>query len=252
MSGPTFADPSALALAALALLLGGVLKGATGAGSPVVAVPILSLLYGVPFAVTIFVLPNLLTNLWQSWKYGRHMVRPRFAAAFAISGGVGAGVGSVMLAALPAQALMLGVGAVVLLYIGFRLAKPSWQLSRFWGDRLVLPMGLLGGVMQGAGGISAPISVTFLNALRLERAVFIATISAFFAMMSLVQIPALWSLGLLGPERLGQSLIAVMLLFAGMPMGEALAKRLSAQTFDRMMLALLTVISLRLIWTAVT
>ena len=66
---PSLSDPSPLALAALALFLGGVLKGATGAGSPIVAVPILSLLYSVPFAVSVFVLPNLLSNLFQSWKY---------------------------------------------------------------------------------------------------------------------------------------------------------------------------------------
>ena len=74
---PTLADPSALALAGLALLLGGVLKGATGAGGPIVAIPILSLLYSVPFAVTVFVLPNLLTNLWQLWQYRQYITAMR-------------------------------------------------------------------------------------------------------------------------------------------------------------------------------
>ena len=247
---PSLDDPGALALAALAMFLGGVLKGATGAGSPVVAVPILSLLYSVPFAVTLFVLPNLLSNLWQGWKYRVHTPRPGFVWSFALAGGVGAGVGSVMLANLPAAVLMAGVAVVVLLYITFRLARPGWRLSPAWGDRLVLPMGALGGIMQGAGGISAPVSVTFLNALRLERPVFIATISVFFAVMSLVQIPTLWSLGLLGPERLLQSLVAFGVLFAGMPVGEWLARRITPATFDRLMLALLAVIALRLLWTA--
>lgn len=245
-------DPVSLALAAFAVFLGGILKGATGAGSPVVAVPILSLLYSVPFAVAIFVLPNLMSNLWQGWQYRAHATRPWFIAGFALAGGLGAGIGSVMLARLPAEALMLGVALVVLLYIAFRLARPNWQLSRLWGDRLVLPMGVLGGIMQGAGGISAPVSVTFLNALRLDRAVFITTISVFFAMMSVVQIPALWALGLLGPERLFQGLLAFGLLFAGMPVGERLARHMSASAFDRVMLALLAVISLRLVWVSLT
>ena len=106
--------------------------------------------------------------------------------------------------------------------------------------------------MQGAGGISAPVSVTFLNAMRLDRPVFIVTISAFFAVMAAIQFPALWSLGLLDDTRLLQSLIAAGLLFAGMPVGERLARRLSARAFDRAMLVLLAAIALRLIWVAAT
>ena len=128
--GPSFADPSALALAGLALLLGGILKGATGAGSPIVAIPILSQLYGVPFAVTVFVIPNVLTNLWQLWQYKRHIKGTRFAVIMAVSGGFGAGLGSVMLVYLPAESLMLSVGVVVLLYVGFRLARPVWRLPQ--------------------------------------------------------------------------------------------------------------------------
>ena len=50
-------EPISLAIAVLALLLGGVLKGAIGAGAPVVAVPIISMLYGVPTAVCVLLLP---------------------------------------------------------------------------------------------------------------------------------------------------------------------------------------------------
>jgi uncharacterized membrane protein YfcA len=81
--------------------------------------------------------------------------------------------------------------------------------------------------------------------------VFIATISLFFAVMSIAQIPTLWSLGLLDPERIMQGFAAFLVLFLGMPVGERLASRVSAKTFDRAMLALLAVISLRLIWEAI-
>ena len=60
-------DPLAIALAALAFACGGILKGAIGAGAPVIAVPILALLYDVPLAVALFTLPNLLSNSWQGW-----------------------------------------------------------------------------------------------------------------------------------------------------------------------------------------
>lgn len=104
--------------------------------------------------------------------------------------------------------------------------------------------------MQGAGGLSAPVSVTFLNAMKLERSEFIATIAVFFLTMSFVQIPALAALGILTPERAAMSLLATIPLFGAMPIGAWLARRISRETFDRVILALLAVIALRLLYAA--
>lgn len=240
-------EPAGLALAAAAFLLGGILKGAVGAGSPVIAVPILSMLYGVPFAVSVFVLPNLFSNLWQGWSYRRHVVSPKFAAMFAGAGGIGAGAGSVLLARLPADMLMRIVALVVLGYVVFRLTRPTWKLANELAFRWVIPAGLLGGILQGAGGISAPVSITFLNALKMERAAFIATISVFFLTMSLVQIPTLIGLGVLTRERLLIGLLAMAPLLIGMPIGEWLARRVPAAIFDKIVLALLVVVAAKLI-----
>lgn len=239
-----------IAFAAAAVALGGLLKGATGAGAPVVGVPILAMLFDVPTAVAIFVIPNLFSNIWQGWQYRASQVSRRFTWGFALAGGAGAGLGSVMLATLPQQALMGGLAAVVLMYIGFRLLRPDWKLASGAADRLVMPVGFVGGVMQGAGGISAPVSVTFLNAIRLDRAAFIATISVFFMIMSVVQIPLLASFGILTPHRAALSLAAMVPLFLAMPVGARLTRHVSKATFDRMILVLLTVIALKLVWDA--
>ncbi len=240
-----------LIVAILALAAGGVLKGAIGAGSPVIAVPILALTHDVPFAVAIFTLPNLLSNLWQGWAYHGSGISPRFTWTFALAGAAGAFLGSLLLAWLPGESLMAGVALVVFVYIAVRLARPHWVLSRAAAGRFAAVAGLVGGVMQGAGGISAPVSVTFLNAMKLERAAFIATISVFFAAMSVVQIPTLWGLGILTPERLVLSLLAAIPLFAAIPVGAWLARHVSREKFDRIILGLLAVIALRLLWAAV-
>ena len=241
-------DPYGVALAAFAFLLGGIMKGAVGAGSPVIAVPILSMLYGVPFAVSVFVLPNLVSNLWQGWQYRDFLMSPKFAAVFALSGAAGAGVGSVLLSALPADLLMRIVAFIVLGYVVFRLMRPNWRLSGELANRLVAPAGFIGGILQGAGGISAPVSVTFLNALKMERAAFIATISIFFVAMSAVQIPTLISLGILTQDRLLFSVFALIPLLGGMPIGAWIARHVDAAVFDKVVLALLLVVALKLIF----
>lgn len=241
-----------LVLAIFGLALGGFLKGATGAGAPVVGVPILALAFGVPKAVAIFAVINLMSNAWQAWTYRDGWGNKRFVARFALGGALGAVLGTVLLASLSTAALMGGLSGVVFFYVGLRLARPDWHISRERGERWSAGAGLLGGLMQGAGGISAPISVTFLNAMRMDRYEFIATISAFFFVMSLLQIPTQIVVGVLDWERAGLALLAAIPLFGAMPLGERAAKRVSRATFDRVVLGLLTVVALRLAYQALT
>lgn len=236
----------------LALLFGGILKGATGAGAPIIAVPVMAILVNVPFAIAILSMPNLVSNVWQGWQHRKHHLDRRFTATFALAGALGAGVGTFMLANLPHEALLIFVALAVFAYIGFRLAKPHWVLSFAAAKKLALPVGAVAGILQGAAGVSAPVSITFLNALRTERVAFVATISAFFAAMAVVQIPLLTHYGFLTWERFFWSCGALVPLLAGMPIGAALARRLSKDVFDRVILILLAIVALRLLFEAVT
>jgi len=235
----------------LALALGGILKGATGAGAPIIAVPVMAILFDVPFAIAILSVPSLVSNFWQGWQYRKHHLDRRFTATFALAGAFGAGIGTFMLANLPHEALLIFVALSVFAYIGFRLAKPHWVLSFAAAQKLALPIGTVAGVMQGAAGVSAPVSITFLNALRTERAAFVATISTFFAAMAVVQIPLLTHYGFLNCERFFWSCAALVPLVAGMPIGAALARRVSKDVFDRVILVLLALVALRLLSEAV-
>jgi uncharacterized protein len=240
-----------LILVLIAFGLGGILKGATGAGAPIIAVPVMTLFFGAPFAVAVFSIPNLVTNIWQGWHFRQHRLPGPLMLHFALAGALGAGLGSLMLAWLPTEALTLTVALSVLAYVAFRALRPGWRLSLARAETLAAPMGVLGGILQGAAGLSAPVSLSFLNAIKLERPQFIVTISVFFFAMAVVQVPMLAGLGILTGERFLLSCLALIPLVAAMPLGAWLARCLSAQTFDRVILALLTVLSLRLIWQTV-
>lgn len=239
-----------LILAALALLLGGVLKGATGAGAPIIAVPVIALFFDVQTAVVTLLVPNLLSNVIQGWRYRAHLPQGHLPWSFAGAGLAGALLGSVMLAKAAPRLLLLMVAAVVFLYIAFRLARPGWRLAMRRAEQIVLPVGVVAGMLQGATGVSAPVSITFLNAIGLPRASFAAAISLFFATMTLVQIPALAHFGFVTWTSMAFSFGALLLILAAMPLGEALARRLPVQFFDRMILGILALVALRIVLTA--
>lgn len=236
--------------AVTAILVGGFLKGVTGAGTPVVGVPILTALFSIQFAVAVFSVLNLVSNLWHAYAYRGYRHSRSFVFRFAMAGAAGAVVGSVFLAWLPTEILLASLSLIVFAYVLLRIMRSDWQLSRDLGDRFVLLAGLSGGLMQGAGGISAPVSVTFLNALRLSRKEFIATISVFFCAMSITQIPSLVALGVLTQDRFLFSCLAIPPLFLAIWCGEAASKYLSKEWFDRAIILLLIVIAIRLLWTA--
>ena len=251
MPGPpsmTGLDIESMLLIAIAFAIGGLLKGATGAGAPLVAVPVLALIFDVQTAVALFVVPNIATNGIQLIQYRKFDKKRKFSWAFAIAGLIGAGLGTALLAMLSSDTLMLTVGLVVLIYISFRLAHPQWKLDMTWANRLAVPMGTLGGVLQGAAGISAPISIPFLNAIRLDRPQFIATISLFFFLFCFSQLPLQILYGIMNWERFIQSCSAVLPLIAFMPAGAMIGKRLSPVVFDRVMIGLLALLSARMFW----
>ena len=231
----------------LAFAFGGILKGATGVGAPILAVPVVAVFFDIPFAVTIFSLPNLLPNIWQAWAYRDQRMPWNFAARFAIAGGVGAAVGTFLLIRLPTEFLSLFLAGMVFVYIGFRLFQPKWRLGYPLAVKLALPIGLFAGALQGSSGLSAPASLTFLTAMRLERGQFMSTVSMFFVGLGVVQVPLLISYGMLNRDTALISAAAVMPLVAFMPVGARLARHISPEKFDRILLIILTILSLNLV-----
>ena len=241
-----------LIIGAIGVGLGGFLKGATGAGAPVVGVPILAMVFGVQNAVAIFAVMNLVSNIWQTWAYRAHIANMRFVWSHALAGAFGAFLGTFLLAWLSTEVLLSAISGIVFVYVGVRLLRPDWKLERERGYRLAAPAGLAGGLIQGAGGISAPVSVTYLNAMRLDRPEFVATIAVFFLMMASTQVPTLISLGILDWRNAGLGLLATIPLFSAIPLGAYAARRISKEAFDRLILILLMALALRLAYIALS
>ena len=169
-----------------------------------------------------------------------------------IAGGVlGITLGTFALKSLPSETLSLIIAMAVLGYVALRLTRPDWRLEPGPARRLALPAGVAAGLLQGAAGISAPVSITFLNAMRLKREIFIAAISAFFATFTVIQIVAVAANGLLMPGDLWYSLFALAPVSAAMPLGAWIGRHVSPATLDRVILAILFCLSLKLLFEAV-
>ena len=244
----TFIDLQTLTIVGLAFAMGGVIKGATGAGAPLIAVPVMTSFFDIRFAVAVFVLPNLITNLYQGLIY-RHALKDRlFLLVLCLSAAVGSFAGSLMLYQAASGVLEMMMAGLIMFYVTFRFANPGWQLSLKTAHKLYPPVGFTAGFLQGAVGISAPASLTFLNAIRFERSEFIVIVSAFFTTMSIIQLPTLSYFGLMQTEHVVLGSLAIIPLMAGMLLGARMLRHASAELFDKIILLILIGIAIRLIW----
>ena len=231
-----------------AFALGGILKGATGAGAPIITIPVIAAFYDVRIAVIIMVIPNLLTNIGQLYQFRKTILPSFFTVSFALGGGIGAFLGTILLVSLPIKILTLSVAIIVIIYILLKIAVPSWKLAYGKAKKLVFIMGAGGGILQGSAGLSAPISITFLNSMKLERNQFIPTISVYFGVMSIFQMPTLYYYDFLNIEIIIVSVMSTIVLMCFMPLGSWIAKSISKETFDKVTLILLGFIALRIIY----
>ena len=243
-----FSDPLIIIAILVAFSLGGILKGATGAGAPIITIPVIAAFYDVRIAVIIMVIPNLLTNIGQLYQFRKTILPKFFTLSFAIGGGIGAFLGTILLANLSIKILTLSVAFIVIVYILLKLLVPSWKLTYEKAKKLVFLMGSLGGILQGTAGLSAPISITFLNSMKLERNQFIPTISVYFGVMSIFQMPTLYYYNFLNLEIILVSCISTLVLLSFMPIGSWIAKSVSKESFDKITLILLCFIAFRIIY----
>jgi len=227
------------------LFMGGILKGVTGAGAPIIAIPVMAAILDLPTAVMIMLLPNLLTNIGQSWQFRSHQPERRFLWPYLAGGACGVLLGTALLTGLPSRGLDMLVAGAVLLYVAFRLVKPGWTVSGALARTLAAPAGVAAGVLQGATGLSAPATLSFLGAVRLPRPAFVATVALLFLIFSTVHITALTILGVFTFTLALISLCALAPILLGMQVGSRLSARIDHVTFDRVVLCLLVVVAVK-------
>lgn len=242
-------DPANIALMTLALAAGAVVKGATGMGLPLVALPVLTTFFGLQHAVGLMCIPLIFTNAWQVWRFraAARDDRMAFLPLFLVGGAIGIALGTWALTSLPERALVLTLGVILLIYVGLKLAAPRFVVGPALARRVGPLFGMGGGILQGATGISAPIGVTFIHAMAMERDAHVFAVSAMFLLYASVQLPSLALAGVMRGQWLLEGLLALVPILLFMPLGQAIAGKLSRQAFDRMILIFLGLVGLKMV-----
>ena len=229
-------------LVGIVFLLAGTIKGLIGFGLPTVSIAIIATFLGLIEAMTLMLLPSLVTNLLQGFV-GGHLIRLiRRCWAMFILGAVFIWLTSSLLSTWRPALFMIILGVVVIVYGlgGFYAFKfPSPGSKESWISPFI---GLVSGGISGLTGVFVVPAIGYLQTLRLQRDELIQAMGLWFTIATISLAFALQDHDLLSVELSWLSLIAVMPALVGMWVGRVLRRSLSESAFRRLFFAGLTLL----------
>lgn len=243
-------EPASLVVIVTGLVLGGFVKGLTGMGTPLVSIPILAGVLGVPSTIGLLTVSYLVSNISQIWSHRAEGLEGQgFLPGLLVCGIVGVGLGTAVLVNLPVQWASLVLGVLLVAYCLARLAnRDRMNLALATSRRWAPVAGLAAGLLHGATGISSPIGGAFLQAMNMTRSQYLLALSSMLLLFSLVQAGSLLASGLIDLNLLAAGCLALLPVLGGMWAGNALTERMSHGFFDRTVTVLLIVVGIKLLW----
>jgi len=232
----------------LALTVGGIVKGVTGIGLPIVSIAILVNFMEPKIVLATIVIPIVITNLWQAVRMGR-LFEPlaRFwpmAAAFLICLVVTAH----FVAGMDTQVLFGVLGISVSIFAMSNLFRPHGKPLKTETEKWAGPLsGALGGILGGVSTIWGPPMMMYFILLRLPKDTFVRVVGMIWTLGAIPLALSYWANGLLNDETAPLSVYACVPGMAGILIGEVIRKKIDQDTFRKVMLVALFIIGLNLI-----
>ena len=223
-------------------LLGGVIKGILGFGLPLITMSLLPFVVPVEKSIVISALVQPLTNLGQLITSGG--IRRAAESVMPVLLGLPAGVivGTWFLASLESENLLAILGCTVLAFSLYNLTGFSIRITDTYRQITGGILGFAGGVIGILTSINGPVFIMYLLGIGADRQNFRSAIALLFVVSALLISSGFWSVGLLDKPTVLLGMYCLLPAFAGMWLGNLVGKKIPAEVFRRIVLAILAVI----------
>ncbi len=235
-----------LASAMFAIGLGALVKGITGVGLPILAVPVLASFTSVEEAVVLMVLPGIAANSWLVVTHRKWAVlrEHRRFLLFGLAGGI---LGTWLLSVLDEHWLKLILAIWLGIYLLQYTRKGAYDHYFNGRGKLGSLLGIAAGTIQGASGVSAPIVAPYFHANGLVRESYAFATASAFLVFSGAQLITMFRLELLTTERLTIGLMVVVPTLLFTQVGIHWSRNISERAFQNILLALFVAMELKLV-----
>jgi len=210
-------------------------KGLSGFGSGLIAIPLLAFLFPLPFIVPVLALLSYSGTVFQSVQL-RQQVAWRDMLPLIPFSLTGIAVATWLLVNLDANSLAIALGGFVLLYSIYSLLPlPVHAGGRQWA----ILAGSCGGIVGALFGTGGPFYVLYLKMRQLSKGQFRATIAMVFLVDGGARIFSYAIGGLFTTQTLWLLILLLPVLFLGMYAGHHLHIRIDQKRFNQVISVLL-------------
>lgn len=228
-------------LLSLIIFIASVVRGFTGFGLALVAVPLVQFLMPVTDTAVFIAMINFIFSLFY-YRRSNKVINDKPLGRMALWTGAGVAVGTLVLKFVNPAFIQLGWGLLIILIV-FTLNRGIDFHIR--SDKTALTLsGLLGGMLAGATGITGPPVAVILSSMKTPKEKFNAIISVFILFAVSYALIFYLITGLVRKETLLLALCAVPALLAGLYTGDRLVARISQNTFTNIVYVVLVIMGL--------
>lgn len=232
-------DWALLLVAGLGLFLAGIVKGATGLGYSSCALPFLVAAIGLKPAMALVIVPAMATNISVAFTAGHFTeIARRFSTLYmAMLPGIAVGVS--MLVWVAQSMAVRTLGLIVMAYVVVTLLRPQFSLSPAFERALQLPTGFANGVLTGLTGSQVMPLFPYMMALDLDPNRLVQAINLAVSLASVSLAIGLFSAGILTPQLIVASTLAIAPAIAGVEIGTRVRRHIPAAQFRLVVLYVL-------------
>ena len=225
-------EPFLFAIAAV-FLLAGFVKGVIGLGLPTVSMGLLAVTMSPVQALTIVIVPAIVTNIWQTFvgPYLRDIVSRLWPLMLGTVIGIWSGAG--LMTGPYAHYGTVLLGGLLMIYAVISLTKVKFAIARpqeKWVGGIV---GLMTGVISAATGVQVIPSMPFMQAIGMEKDELVQALGVFFTTATVALAFNLTNAGLLNASTALPGVVAMVAAFTGMFVGQSVRTRMQPDTFRR-------------------
>lgn len=232
------AGPWALAFCLAVVFAGYALRGATGFGAGVVAIPMLALVLPLNVVIPVITTLGIVASLGQSLQEFRY-VDWRALRGLALPSAIGLALGLWLFASLD-QALLLRAFAAFIIAYGLWSLVPRAPAAGAPPRVLAAAAGGAGGLVATLfGGMAGPFYAIYLRALNLDKRRFRASISSVLLCLGLVRAGGYGSLGFYDRRAIAMLVLCAPAMVLAMFAGDLWHARLDQAKFERIVALLL-------------
>ena len=241
-------DLYSLGIISFGLALGAFVKGLTGMGLPLVAVPFMAGFLGAEHAIVVMQIPGLVSNIWLVWRQRGEARTTKLRYDMILPAALMTIVGVWFLDTADDSITILLLAVAVAGFLALLLFNPSFRLDGVAG-RIATPIAsVVGGFVQGAAGVSGPLFSTLILSFRLKKEAYVFYNGLVFGLFNLIQISVMLGFGMFTTQRFVEGGLALIPLFIFQYLGMRVMGHVSMKVFTGAVVAVIVVMEIKLVW----